>query len=119
MTAQAPQSPSVEQRKEKRYKVDLWGELRFEDGELPVRIKDLSASGALLYLDTPPPRGCVVCLWISDFGEVEVRVMHASDTFCGVAFTHPAQHRAALLDWLRQEVAVDVEAGAATPPPTR
>lgn len=111
MTPESAAKNGAEQRRERRYKVDLWGEIRFEDGAIPVRIGDLSASGAFLYLDNPPPRGCVVTLYIQDYGEIEMEIMHATDKFCGVAMKNPAEHRGPLLEWLRQEVLVDSETG--------
>jgi hypothetical protein len=102
---------SSEQRREKRYKVNLWGELRFTDGALPVRIGDLSVSGALLYLDSPPPRGAVVTLYIEQFGEIEIEIMHSGEAFCGVAMRNPAAHRMRLMDFLRQETVVDSATG--------
>lgn len=108
-----PTNPSQgsEQRREKRYKVNLWGEIRFDDGVLPVRIGDLSASGALLYLDAPPPRGIMVNLFIQDFGEIEVEIMHAGEGFCGVAMRNPAAHRVRLMEFLRQDTIVDSATG--------
>ena len=93
----------AERRKERRYQVEKHGELRFDGKAVPVQIADLSASGALLMIQDPPPAGSVVELWIDDFGVVDVEVVHSGKTFCGLALANPAADRDDLLEWLRQE----------------
>ena len=108
-----PSPPGSERRRERRYEVDLSGELIFEDETVAVRIADLSGSGALVFMEDPPPAGYEAELNIDNFGPVAIIVMHAGETFCGVAFTHPAQVRDRLLEWLRQEAGPERAAAAA------
>ena len=42
-----------ERRRERRYEVELHGELRFDGNAVPVTVTDLSASGALVNLPEP------------------------------------------------------------------
>jgi hypothetical protein len=100
---QKPASAGSERRKERRYEVQLNGELRFDGEALPVRIADLSGSGALVFVENPPGAGSEAELWIENFGEVTVEIMHAGESFCGLAFVHPALCRDRLLEWLRHE----------------
>jgi hypothetical protein len=99
----APSSLGHERRKERRYEVALQGELQFDGNTVPVEIADLSASGALLMLPSPPPVGSVVDLLIPDFGAIAMEVVHAGETFCGLALANPAEDRDQLFDWLRGE----------------
>lgn len=99
-----PASSGTEKRKDKRYEVELPGELRFDGKAVPVRVTDLSASGALIMVDDPPPSGSKAELWIKDFGSLDIEIMHAGGTFCGVALINPAAHRDRLMEWLRQDV---------------
>jgi hypothetical protein len=108
-------SSGAERRKERRYQVEMHGELRFDGKAVPVQIADLSASGALLMMQDPPPAGSVVDLWIDDFGVVEVEVVHSGKTFCGLALANPAADRDDLLEWLRQETGEGASENAAHP----
>ena len=98
-----PEPKGAERRREKRYEVELAGELRFDGVVIPVRVADLSASGALIMVSDPPPAGSVVELWIPDFGSLDVEIMHAGDNFAGVALIDPAKHRERLMIWLRED----------------
>lgn len=93
-----------ERRRERRYEVELHGELRFDGAAVPVIITDLSASGALVNLLDPPTVGRQIELWIEDYGTIAVEVVHVSDSCCGLALANPAAERSRLLEWLRQEV---------------
>ena len=90
---------------ERRYEVELHGELRCEGACFAVQIADVSGSGALVFMEDPPEAGSEAELWIEDFGVVPIEIMHAGEHFAGVAIMHPAQHRDRLLNWLRQEAA--------------
>jgi hypothetical protein len=105
-----PQLRGAERRREKRYEVQLRGELGVDGEIIAVTIADLSASGAMLVLADPPEQGTVADLWITGFGDVEIKVMFCGDGVAGVMFTHPAEHRDRLLKWLTQDM---VEAKAA------
>ena len=113
MQPQNPSPPGSERRKERRYEVQLNGELRFDDEAVPVQIADLSASGALVFLEGPPPAGTEAELWIENFGGVDVEIMHAGESFCGLAFIHPDRCRDRLMDWLRQEAGSERATAAA------
>lgn len=84
--------------------MQLRGELGIDGEILPVGIGDLSGSGALLVMPQPLEQGAVGDLWISGFGDLEIKVMFSGDGMAGVMFTNPAEHRDRLLNWLRQEV---------------
>ena len=101
------QAIGAERRREKRYQVRLSGALGVDGKPIFVQIDDLSVSGALLSISTPPPTGTKADLWISNFGDVEVEVVYASDKCCGVSFTNPAPIRDRLLNWLNQEATAD------------
>jgi hypothetical protein len=95
----------AERRREQRYDVNLNGDLGVDGEILPVTIGDLSGSGAMLVLDRPPEEGTIADLWITGYGDLEIKVMFSGDGLCGVMFTHPAAHRDRLLKWLTQQMA--------------
>src|SRR3954471_7524905 len=101
-----------DRRKERRYEVELHGELRIEDSCYEVQIADISGSGALVFMEDPPEAGSTAELWIEDFGIVPIEIMHAGEHFCGVAITSPAKYRDELLTWLREEAALRTPAAA-------
>jgi hypothetical protein len=95
----------AERRREQRFEVKIPGDLGVDGEIIPVTIGDLSGSGALLVLDNPPEEGTIADLWISGFGDLEIKVMFSGDGVAGVMFTHPAEHRDRLLKWLMQQMA--------------
>src|SRR5258706_8183933 len=92
-----------DRRKERRYEVELHGELRYEGAAVAVQIADISGSGALVFMEDPPAAGTEAELWIEDFGILPIEIMHAGEHFCGVAITNPARYRDPPRYWLRQE----------------
>ena len=103
----SPEKPvptGAERRKEKRYQVQLDGQLGVAGEIVSVRLADISASGALLLLPNPPAQGIIGDLWIAGFGDLEVEIAYSGDGMCGVMFTHPAACRDRLLHWLSQDV---------------
>jgi hypothetical protein len=94
---------ALDRRKDRRFEVELHGELRYDRAAFAVQIADISASGALVFMEDPPPAGSRAELWIEDFGMLSIQIMHAGECFCGVAITDPVRYRDRLLDWLRQE----------------
>lgn len=101
----SPQLQGAERRREKRYEVDLPGQLGVDGEVFPVTIADLSASGALIYLPNPPTEGNICDMWITGFGDVEVKIVFSGDGLCGLMFTRPAEHRDRLLKWLTEDLA--------------
>jgi len=101
-----------DRRKERRYEVELHGELRVDGACYEVQIADISGSGALVFMEHPPDAGSTAELWIEDFGTVPVEIMHAGEHFCGIAISNPAKYRDRLLTWLRQEAAAGGPAAA-------
>lgn len=95
----------AERRREKRHEIQLKGELGLDGKIVQVTIGDLSGSGALIMVANPPEEGTLADLWISGFGDVEIKVMFSGDGVCGVMFTRPAEHRDRLLKWLTQQLA--------------
>jgi hypothetical protein len=94
----------AERRREKRYEVQLRGEMGVDGEVLPVTVGDLSGSGALVMMAEPPDQGTIADLWIAGFGDVEIKIMFCGDGMCGVMFTRPAEHRDRLLKWLTGEL---------------
>ena len=95
----------AERRREQRFEVKIPGDLGVDGEIIPVTIGDLSGSGALLVLDNPPEEGTLADLWISGFGDLEIKIMFSGDGVAGAMFTHPAEHRDRLLKWLMQRMA--------------
>src|SRR5258705_8105485 len=93
----------ADRRKDRRYEVELHGELRYDGAAFLVQIADISGSGALVFMEDPPPAGSKAELWIEDFGILPIQIMRTGEYFCGVEITNPAQYRDRLLDWLRKE----------------
>ena len=102
----------ADRRKERRYEVELHGELRIDGACYAVQIADMSGSGALVFMEDPPEAGTAAELWIEDFGIVPVEIMQAGEHFCGIAISNPAKYRDRLLNWLRQEAAAGGPAAA-------
>lgn len=94
---------SPDRRKDRRFEVELHGELRYDATAFGVLIADISGSGALVFMEDAPPAGSRAELWIEDFGVLPIQIMHAGEYICGVAITNPVRYRDRLLDWLRQE----------------
>jgi hypothetical protein len=104
-TVQATIASGAERRREKRYEVQLDGQLGVEGNVISVRIGDISASGALLLMAEPPLEGTIGDLWIAGFGDLEIEVAYCGNGMCGVMFAHPALCRDRLLKWLTEDVA--------------
>jgi hypothetical protein len=103
---------TTDRRKDRRFEVELHGELRYDAAAFAVQIADISGSGALVFMEDPPPAGSGAELWIEDFGILPIQIMHAGEYFCGVAITNPARYRDRLLGWLRQETILGGPASA-------
>ena len=100
----ASHRPGAERRRERRYEVDLPGELRSGTECWPVLVSDLSASGALISSGGAPfvvGAGARVALALNEFGLIDAVVAHAAADFCGVQFLNPHLFRDKLMAWLR------------------
>ena len=100
----APQRPGAERRRERRYEVDLPGDIQIGPDSWPVQVSDLSASGALIAtagLDVRIEAGTRIVLLLREFGTIDAAVAHAGSDFCGVQFLHPHLFRDKLMAWLR------------------
>ena len=106
------EASSPKRRKERRYQVDLHGELYFEGKVFAVQITDISESGALLFLHNPPPAGTEAELWIEDFGSLPVVIIHSGEFFCGIALCHPAKYPDEMLEWLRRKASTQEPAAS-------
>lgn len=76
-----PVAVAAYERAYERHPVDLSATLVYPGGLLPVRLRDVSESGALLELDRPPPAGTRVTLVFTGLGEqpsLACVVRHAS-----------------------------------------
>jgi PilZ domain len=115
----ALRAKTSDRRKEPRYKVEIHGELRCDGAAFAVRVASISGSGALVFMEAPPPAGSKAELWIKDFGILPIEIAHAGERFCGVAITNQAGYRDRLLDWFRQEVTMGGRAAAVVAEPDR
>lgn len=112
IVAMAPQTlpyprSSADRRREKRYQVELPGTAQAGATVCPVMVSDLSASGALISVDTAHEQfrvGVQVTLTLEEFGLIEARIAHVGNGFYGLSFLKPHLHRDRLSEWLRQEV---------------
>jgi hypothetical protein len=105
--SKSDEASSPNQRKERRYQVDLHGELYYGSKVFAAQITDISESGALLLLHNPPPAGAEADMWIEDFGSLPVVIIHSGEFFCGIALCHPAKYPDELLDWLRRKATTE------------
>jgi flagellar biosynthesis protein FlhG len=73
--ASLPVAVSAYQRAYERHPVDVAATLVYPGGLLPVRLKDVSETGALLEVDRPPPAGTRITLVFAGQGEPSVACM--------------------------------------------
>ncbi len=95
--------PGAERRREKRYEVELNGLIRAGDADIPVRLSDMSASGALAMVAGDSPTlasGANVELVVEDFDTLKSRIAHVGEGFYGVSFSNAHLHRQRLKAWL-------------------
>ena len=97
----------AEQRRERRFKVDLHGEIQLGEVVWPVLVSDLSASGALLTtvsVDVNWEVGDHVLVILNEFGTIEACIAHVGSDFCGVQFLKSHLHRDPLNAWLQSKL---------------
>jgi flagellar biosynthesis protein FlhG len=85
--ASLPAAVSAYERSYERHPVELAATLIYPGGLLPVRVKDVSETGALLELERPPPAGTRVTLVFNGQGEQPTLA-------CVVRHADPAGRRA-------------------------
>ena len=93
-----------EMRREWRYPVYVGGELRFDGKTHQAEVVQLSSSGALVHLESPPPVGASAELWIEDFGAIEVKVIHSNKRLCGLALLQGATRLDEFLKWAQEHL---------------
>ena len=105
--ASRAQGAGAERRRDKRYQVDLPGQLRLAGVAHAVLVSDLSATGALVAaegIETFCRSGDNITLVLEEFGPIEAQIVHAGAGFCGLRFLDPHLHRDRLSSWLRMEI---------------
>ena len=108
---------SSEKRREERHTAHQLGRLRRGDKSFPLKVGDLSYSGALILIKDAPPVGAMAVLWIEDYGPIAIQVVRSGAYYCGVSFAKPAAHRLKLQYWLAAELAHSERKNAAAPLP--
>ena len=101
------QGAGAERRRDKRYQVDLPGQVQHAGEARAVLVSDLSATGALVASDGIElfcGSGDGITLGLEEFGPIEAQVVHAGAGFCGLRFLDPHLHRDRLSSWLRMEI---------------
>ena len=88
MATEAGSSSKAETRREQRFAVRLVATLGTDAGELPVRLLDLSRTGARVEMRCPPAVGARVTL-CRERMEAGARVIWARAGRCGLAFHAP------------------------------
>ena len=82
--------------------------MRFGAVSHAATVSDLSASGALVSLPTPPDWDGTarIVLVVEEFGAIDAEIVHVGDGFWGLRFLSPHLHRDKLSRWLQEEVRV-------------
>lgn len=78
----------ISKRDQKRARVWLAGVIGGEDWQQDVRVRDVSAGGALLSCEMPPPVDTVLSL-LCGMVEIEARVAWVGNNFVGLEFAAP------------------------------
>ena len=101
-----PARGGADRRCERRFQVELPGQVRLGAASHAVTVSDLSASGALVSLATPSDwTGATrIVLVVEEFGEIDAEIVHVGDGFWGLRFDSPHLHRDKLSRWLQEEV---------------
>lgn len=87
---------AIQKRTTKRSRVLLVAHLEVEGQQHEVRIRDLSASGALIESADPPPVGGAVQLHCGDTS-LDGRIAWTDGSWCGLEFSEPLK-KGALVD---------------------
>ncbi len=101
-----PARGGTERRRERRFQVDLPGQVQLGADSHPATVSDLSASGALVSLAAPPDCADMarIVLVVEEFGAIDAEVVHVGNGFWGLRFVSPHLHRDKLSRWLQEEV---------------
>ncbi len=95
--------PGSERRREKRYEVELSGQIVGNSGAITVLLSDISASGALAVVSDDAcalAAGETVDLVIDGFDTIRSRIAHVGHGFYGISFDNAHLHRQRLKAWL-------------------
>lgn len=92
-----------ERRRAERHSMNVRAELRFAGEYRRARIADLSESGALLILDSPPTPGTKVELSLENGDMAKLVVVRAGVSFCGVTVVDQSE-MGTLQKWLEAKV---------------
>lgn len=101
-----PTSGGSERRRERRFQVELPGQVMLGATSHAAIVSDLSASGALVSVTAPPDWGSatLIVLVVDEFGAIDAEIVHVGDGFWGLRFVSPHLHRDKLARWLQEEV---------------
>ena len=95
--------PGAERRREKRYEVELNGLIQADGLDVPARLSDMSASGALAVVAADAPvlkAGAAIQLVVEEFDTIRSRIAHVGKGFYGISFENAHLHRQRLKTWL-------------------
>ena len=94
-----------ERRAEQRHDAIIRAHIFSDGGQpQPVRIGDITGSGAMVIVSNPPEEGEKIELQIEGFGNLKATVAYSGDGVCGVMFMNAIQHRDRLLQWIKQQL---------------
>ena len=101
-----PARGGMERRRDRRFQVELPGHVQLGTASHAAIVSDLSASGALVSVPTPPDwAGATrIVLVVEEFGAIDAEIVHVGDGFWGLRFVSPHLHRDTLARWLQEEV---------------
>ena len=101
-----PARGGAERRRDRRFQVELPGQVRLGTECHVAVVSDLSASGALVSLAALPAWASAtqIVLVVEEFGAIDAEIVHVGDGFWGLRFVSPHLHRDKLARWLQEEV---------------
>lgn len=91
-------------RRYPRHEIPLEGTLQVRDDDWPCRVRNISASGALIEVDAPLRVGHLIIVDIPEIGRMRGRVVRTIWKFAGVALEDSEKEvEAFIVEWLAQE----------------
>ncbi len=99
----APPSKSIatqprDQRKYRRVETGLTGTIAFEGRTVKCSILEISANGARIWTEDPPPAGAIATVQIGCFGEFGCAIVWDRDSQTGIRFMDSPSHVAEIMD---------------------